>query len=130
MSWLISERMQPGGAELRAALRLLLRPWLWWALVMLAAVVLSAAQMPRRYLIDVGVEEGWNADLPFLATFHAFERTDAGVNYRWAIDGATVSVPVLGGRAQVVELTWLNVDPGLRDGLSAAYRLTAAGLSS
>jgi hypothetical protein len=102
---------------------------LGWLLFLLLISTIISAQLPRSYLIDVGVEEGFNADLPFLRSFHTVEATPAGVTYRWAGAESLIVIPQLGGRPQIVELSWLEVDPALRDAAAATFQLTAQQLT-
>ena len=94
--WLAVER-----AALRAGV-------LWAALAILALALLLGPQLPLRYTIDVGYEEGYGSDLPLLRNFHTAER-DASGTYRWTADGARIMVPGLGGRAVLLQLTFLPV---------------------
>lgn len=77
-------------------------------LALLLLALLLAPQLPLRYVIDVGKEEGYGSDLPHLQGFNTAERDIHG-SFRWTRDGATVTLPGLGRRPLLVELTFFPV---------------------
>jgi hypothetical protein len=122
-------RLHSTVAAAPAAAVVFLRRFGWMLPVLLVSAVISA-QLPRSYLIDVGVEEGFNADLPFLRSFHPVETTANGITYRWAGAESLIMLPQLGGRAQIMELSRLEVDPALRSGAASTFQLTAGQLTA
>ncbi|NNJ10039.1 hypothetical protein EKD04_006845 [Chloroflexales bacterium ZM16-3] len=92
------------GDELRG----LASPALWLALSALLVTFLIAPQLPLRYTIDAGYEEGLGSDLPFLNGFNTAERDSHGT-YRWTDDGATIRVPGVGQRPLALRLSFFPV---------------------
>ena len=77
-------------------------------LVALLIVFLIAPQLPLRYLIDAGYEEGVGSDLPFLQGFNTAE-SDIHGSYRWTADGAVIRVPGVGVRPLTLRLRFIPV---------------------
>ncbi|MBX0327113.1 hypothetical protein K2Z83_05380 [Oscillochloris sp. ZM17-4] len=110
--------MQPGaslgarrarlGLALGAELRGLTRPALWLGLGALLIIFLISPQLPLRYMIDVGYEEGVGSDLPFLQGFNTAEQDSHGT-YRWTDDGATIRVSGVGRRPLGLRLHFFPV---------------------
>lgn len=98
--------------EARIALSALRDPWLVALLVLTAAVLTLAAQLPIRYSFDVGLEEGYGSDLPFTSGFYPFEPETRGavLNWRWTTDHAAVALPGLGQRPLAVQLKVLPIN--------------------
>ncbi|MEI7644126.1 MAG: hypothetical protein WCJ55_07580 [Chloroflexales bacterium] len=78
------------------------------AFAALLIVFLAAPQLPLRYLIDAGYEEGVGSDLPFLRGFNVAE-SDVHGTYRWTDDGATIRVPGVGYRPLALRLRFFPV---------------------
>jgi hypothetical protein len=76
--------------------------------VALLIVFLAVPQLPLRYSIDVGYEEGVGSDLPFLQGFNAAEADGHGT-YRWTDDGATIRVPGVGQRPMALRMHFFPV---------------------
>ncbi len=92
------------GAELRG----LFSPALWVGLGALLITFLIAPQLPLRYVIDAGYEEGVGSDLPFLQGFNTAERDSYGT-YRWTADGAAIRMPGVGRRPLTLQLCFSPV---------------------
>jgi hypothetical protein len=81
------------------------------ALACLAALLITfliVPQLPLRYMIDAGYEEGIGSDLPFLQGFNTAE-VDANGSYRWTDDGAAIRVPGVGQRPLALRLRFFPV---------------------
>lgn len=91
-----------------AELRGLISPTLWAGLAALLIGALIAPQLPLRYAIDVGYEEGVGSDLPFIQGFNTAER-DFNGSYRWTDDGATIWLPGVGRRPLELDLRFIPV---------------------
>jgi hypothetical protein len=76
---------------------------------MLAGFLLIV-QLPLRYSIDVGVEEGYGGDLPLLSGFNTAENDEHGT-YRWTADQATITLPGVGQRPVAVQLDFFPIGP-------------------
>jgi hypothetical protein len=85
-----------------AALR---SPVLWLVASLLFLWLLIVPQLPLRYSIDVGYEEGYGSDLPLLQGFNTAERDDLGT-YRWTADGAMLVAPGIGERPLVMSFSF------------------------
>src|SRR5688500_11837789 len=82
---------EPGAQALRAEARLLwasLRDWrLHASLGLFLTLLLLAAQVPLRYALDIGKEEGYLSDRPILADFHDPETSPStGSTFRWTTE--------------------------------------------
>ncbi|NJM08609.1 hypothetical protein HC891_24110 [Candidatus Gracilibacteria bacterium] len=88
--------MWHAGTKLRA-------PLLWITLAGLALWFLIVPQLPFRYVIDVGYEEGYGSDLPYLQDFNTAEIDNSG-SYRWTSGESRIVVPGVGQRPIVVQL--------------------------
>jgi hypothetical protein len=86
-----------------AALR---SPALWLVASGLFLWLLVVPQLPLRYSIDVGYEEGYGSDLPLLQGFNTAER-DALGTYRWTRNGAQLVARGVGERPFVLSLAFL-----------------------
>ncbi|MCG8348167.1 MAG: hypothetical protein MI924_10365, partial [Chloroflexales bacterium] len=98
------------GAELgvwRAAVR---APSVYALLVALALSLAAVQTIPFNYVIDVGYEEGYGNDYPFLYDFNTAERGSLGT-YRWTADNATLLLAGLGQRPLLVRLYFLPLSP-------------------
>jgi hypothetical protein len=88
-----------------------LRCWQLYALLLaLLGGMLLIAQAPLRYMIDVGVGEGYGGDLPLLRGFNDAESDEHG-SYRWTADGAQLRLPGVGARPLLVELSFFPIGP-------------------
>ena len=115
-------------AWLRGELAGLTHPALWVALGLMLAVGLSAPQLPLRYRLDIGREEGVGSDLPYLQGFNTAEQDDLGT-YRWTADGATITLPGVGARALLVRLDWLPTPAAALAVGPHRYELVAGGVT-
>ncbi len=87
-------------------------------LVAFALALLLVFQLPLRYGIDVGVEEGYGSDIPHLQGFRPHRRgfhgaetnKSTGHTFRWTLDKATIMLPGIGQRALLVRLDVLPID--------------------
>lgn len=89
-----------------------LSEWPFLALLALLAfgiVVLS--QQPLRYVIDVGYEEGWRSDQPFVAGWNTAEPAHAAadqLSYRWTAEDSQLRLPGLGHQPLLVTIEQLG----------------------
>lgn len=67
-------------------------------LASLAFVLILAVQLPVRYQIEVGQEDGFGGDLPVINGFFAAENNDFG-NFRWSAERSSIRLYGLGQRA-------------------------------
>ncbi len=87
-----------------------LTSWRFLALLALFVLLLGlVGQQPFAYVIDVGHEEGYLSDLPMLSGFNTAE-SDIHGSFRWTRDAATITLPGLGQRPVVVELTFFPIN--------------------
>jgi hypothetical protein len=95
------------GARLRAELGGLAHPALWIALGVLMGAFLLAVQLPLRYRINVGYDEGYGSDRPYIRNFDVAEDSVYG-NFRWTRGDASILIPGVGQRSLLV---WLDMMP-------------------
>lgn len=93
-------------AEGRAWWVALRDPVLYLLLGLLALGQLLAPSLPFRYVIDVGHEEGYRNDRPFLYDFNTPERNDLG-SYRWTAQDSALLLPGVGQRPYVVQFDFM-----------------------
>jgi hypothetical protein len=116
-----SERIAPmhlfeqGAQALRAEARLLwasLRDWrLLASLGLFLALLLLAAQVPLRYALDIGKEEGYLSDRPILADFHDPETSPStGSTFRWTTERSLIRLPGVGQRPIELRLRLLPIN--------------------
>lgn len=79
-------------------------------LAALALGLVAVQTIPFNYVIDVGYEEGYGNDYPFLYDFNTAERGSLGT-YRWTADNATLRLAGLGQRPLLVRLYFLPLSP-------------------
>ncbi|HEX9438147.1 MAG TPA: hypothetical protein VF909_00640 [Roseiflexaceae bacterium] len=80
------------------------------ALGILAALLAFAAQVPLRYAIQVGQQDGVGSDLPILDGFYSPERDPHGL-FRWTSDRSVIRLPGVGQRALQMTLKVFPVSP-------------------
>jgi hypothetical protein len=74
------------------------------------ALLLLAAQVPLRYAIQVGQEDGPGSDLPLLNSFYTTEHDPRG-DFRWTSAHATIQLPGIGQRSLQLTLRAFPVSP-------------------
>jgi hypothetical protein len=76
------------------------------------ALLLLAAQVPLRYAIEIGKEEGYGSDRPLVADFYDPENSPfTNSNFRWTGERSLIRLPGLGQLAIQVQLRLLPVNP-------------------
>jgi hypothetical protein len=84
------------------------------SLALFAVLLILAAQAPFHATIEAGLEEGYGADLPLIADFHAPEQSaSAQANFRWTTGHSLVRLPGAGQRPLEVTIRLLAIDPAL-----------------
>lgn len=126
------QALQQGSLSLRAEARRLvadLRDWrLLVSLGLFAALLLIVAQAPLRATIEVGLEEGFGADLPLIANFHASESSEfTHSNFRWTTGQSLIRLPGEGQRPVELSIQLLPISPDLAQQSPKAIELWANG---
>jgi hypothetical protein len=114
------------GEQLRAALEALIDRRLPLALLLLAALLALAAQIPRTYTVDIGQEDGPNGDLPLVGGFYPPEQNDHG-SYRWSGEEAAVDLPGVGQRPLEVTIAVMELPPAVRQSGPRQFELWVGG---
>ncbi len=104
-----------GVRALRAETRLVwatLRDWrLLAALGLFAVLLVLAAQVPLRYTIAIGTEEGYGSDRPIVADFFDPETSpSSGDSFRWTTGHSLIRLPGVGQRTIQLQLRLLPVN--------------------
>lgn len=105
----ISTLRAPSGAEATLLLTTLRDGALWRTLALFAVLLTLAAQLPLRYAIDVGREDGPGSDLPLVRGMFPVEESPDGP-FRWTTDHAIVRLPGIGQRPLALTLRVLAVN--------------------
>ena len=88
----------------------LLRDRALYGLLALFVLLLTlVAQLPQRYVIDVGREDGSGSDLPLVRGMFPVEEAPFGV-FRWTTERAGIRLPGFGQRALTLMLRTLPVN--------------------
>jgi hypothetical protein len=103
-------------AGLRAWIATLVEWPLLALLALLALGIVAIGQQPLRYTIDLGYEEGWHSDQPFVIGWNTAEPEHAAadqLSYRWTAEQSRVRLPGLGRQPLLltVEQLGASVNP-------------------
>jgi hypothetical protein len=89
-------------------IRLLHDRALYGLLALFVLLLTLVAQLPQRYVIDVGREDGPGSDLPLVRGMFPVEESPFGV-FRWTTEQSSVQLPGFGQRALALMLRTLPV---------------------
>lgn len=119
----------------RSGLRAWLLTLIEWPLIALIAVlalgILGVSRLPVQYPINIGYEEGWHSDQPFLSGWNTPEPYNAPpdqLSYRWTAEDSQVRLPGFGAQPLIVRIDQLAAaaNPQAANG---AWYLTGAGMA-
>lgn len=89
-----------------------LAEWPLLALIALLALgIVAVGQQPLRYTIDLGYEEGWHSDQPFVVGWNTAEPEHAAadqLSYRWTAEDSRMRLPGLGPQPHLVAIEQLG----------------------
>ncbi len=113
-------------AEAGLLLRPLRDPQLWALLLSVALGLALAAQLPLRYAVDVGREDGQGSDLPLVSGFYPGEDSAFG-SFRWSGPAAALTLPGIGGRAALLTLRTIPVSEQVARRGPQSFQLSLGG---
>jgi len=89
--------------------RLLRDRTLYGLLALFVLLLTLVTQLPQRYVIDIGREDGPGSDLPLVRGMFSVEESPFGV-FRWTTGRASIRLPGFGQRSLVLMLRTLPVN--------------------
>jgi hypothetical protein len=104
---------------------------LWALLALLIAGIVAVAQQPFTYAINIGYDEGWHSDQPFVSGWNTPEPYKAPpdqLSYRWTGDDSTLRLPSLGAQPLLATIHQLAAAAHPAVDTGALY-LSSAGIS-
>lgn len=98
--------------EALAWLKTLTSPALYIIVTAFILACVLIPQLPLHYALNIGVHEGYGGDLPLVSHINTAEYSEHGT-YRWTQDGTTMTLPGIGTRPLLLELTFLPMSSNL-----------------